>query len=233
MNKQILIALECLIVSSAAMAGAEDDPLLAKVMIDKLEWRAADGPDPWVWDADAWIGKDLNKLWLKTEGEYVDGTTEAAYGEALYSRAIAPYWDLQAGWRHDFRPEPERDWFALGFKGLAPYWFEVDATLYTGGNGTVAARLDAEYEILFTQRLILSPELETNYYGKADPARGIGAGFSNLELGLRLRYEIRPEFAPYIGVNWQQLFGGTADYAREEGEPTNDLQFVVGLRAWF
>jgi copper resistance protein B len=163
MKKQVLLALGCLVISSGAMAAAEDDPLLSKLMIDKLEWRAADGPAPWVWDADAWAGKDLNKLGFKTEGEYADGTTEAAYGEALSSRGIAPYWDLQTGWRHDFGPEPERDWFAVGFNGLAPYWFDVDATLYAGGNGTVSARLDAEYEILFTQRLILAPELETNF----------------------------------------------------------------------
>ena len=233
MKKRHFLALSCLLVSSAVVADAEDDPVLFKFMIDKLEWRAADGPDPWVWDADAWIGKDLNKLWFKTEGEYANGTTEAAFGEALYSRAISPYWDLQAGWRHDFRPSPERDWFALGFKGLAPYWFDVDATLYAGGNGTISGRLDAEYEFMITQRLILSPELETSFYGKGDPERGIGSGFSGLELGLRLRYEIRREFAPYIGVNWEKLFGGTADYAREDGESTNELQFVAGVRAWF
>jgi copper resistance protein B len=230
-KSQLLIATWCLLVSPGVMAAAEDDPLLFKLMIDKLEWRAADGADPWVWDADAWVGKDLNKLWLKTEGEYADGTTEAAYGEALYSRAISPYWDLQTGWRHDFRPEPDRDWFAVGFKGLAPYWFDVDATLYAGGNGTAFAHLDAEYELMITQRLVLSPELETSVYANEDPARGIGSGISDLAFGLRLRYEIRREFAPYIGLNWEKKFGGTADYAREEGESTSDLQFVASVRA--
>ena len=233
MKKQVLLAIGCLVGSQEVMAATEDDPLLFKLMIDKLEWRAADGPNPWVWDADAWIGKDFNKLWLKTEGEYADGTTESAFGEVLYSRAISPYWDLQAGWRHDFRPVPNRDWFAIGFKGLAPYWFEVDATLYAGGDGNVFARLDAEYEVMITQRLVLSPELETSIYANEDPARGIGSGVSNLELGLRLRYEIRREFAPYIGINWEKKFGGTADFAREEGESTSDLQFVAGVRAWF
>ena len=160
MKNRCLLLLGLLVASSTATAGAEDDPVLAKLMIDKLEWRAADGPNPWVWDADAWVGRDLNKLWIKTEGERADGHTESAYGELLYSRAVAPYWDLQLGWRHDFRPEPDRDWVAVGFKGLAPYWFEVDATLYAGGNGTVAGRLDAEYELMLSQRLILSPELE-------------------------------------------------------------------------
>jgi copper resistance protein B len=223
----------CLLASAAAVAGSEDDPLLAKVLIDELEWRATDGPNQWAWDADAWIGKDLNKLWLKTEGEHRDSTTESAYGEVFYSRAIAPFWDLQAGWRHDFRPEPSRDWAALGVRGLAPYWFDVDATLYAGGNGTVAGRLKAEYELLLTQRLILSPELEMNFTGKDDPATGIGSGVTNLDLGLRLRYEIRRELGPYIGVNWEKLFGGTADYARQEGLSTSDLQLVVGIRAWF
>jgi len=233
MKKPTVFAMGCLLVSSGATAAAEDDPLLVKLLIDKLEWRAADGPNPWVWDADAWIGKDLNKLWFKTEGEYADGTTEAAYGEALYSRAIAPYWDLQVGWRHDFRPDPTRDWFAVGFRGLAPYWFDVDVTLYAGGNGTVSGLLDVEYDFMFTQRLFLSPELEMNFYGKDDPERGIGSGVSDLELGLRLGYEIRREFAPYIGINWEKKFGGTADYAREEGESTSDLQFLAGVRAWF
>lgn len=233
MNKKAFLLVASLLPWTASQAASDDDPLLFKLLIDKLEWRAADGPDPWVWDVDAWIGKDLNKLWLKSEGEYADGATQAAYGELLYSRAVAPFWDLQVGIRRDFRPDPERDWFAIGLRGLAPYWFDVDATLYAGGNGTVSGRLNAEYEFLFTQRLVLSPELEMNFYGKDDPQRGIGAGISNLGLGLRLRYEIRREFAPYIGVNWEQKFGGTADCAREDGESTSDLQFVVGVRAWF
>jgi copper resistance protein B len=216
-----------------AAAGMGDDPLLIKVMVDKLEWRDAAGDDPLVWDADAWVGKDRDKLWLKTEGEYLDGKTQEAEVQALYSRAFAPYWDLQAGWRHDFEPQPERDWFAFALKGLAPYWFEVDATLFAGGNGQLAARLDAEYELLFTQRLILAPEIELNLHGKDDPRTGVGSGVSDLDLGLRLRYEIRREFAPYIGVNWSKKFGKTADFAEEEGETTDDVQFVLGVRAWF
>jgi copper resistance protein B len=233
MNTRLFVLLLTIFAPASALAVSEDDPLLLKVMIDKLEWRAADGPDPWVCDVDAWVGKDLNKLWLKTEGEYAGGSTQAAYGELFYSHAVAPFWDLQLGMRQDFRPNPERDWLAIGFKGLAPYWFDLDATLYAGGNGTIAGRLNAEYELLFTQRLILSPELAMNLYGKDDPERAIGAGISNLDLGLRLRFEIRPELAPYVGVNWKQRFGGTADYAKDAGEPTSDLQFVLGVRAWF
>jgi len=217
----------------AAAAGMEDDPLLTKLMIDQLEWRGGDDPDPLVLEAEAWIGRDLNKLWLKSDLEYVDDDTEEAELQLLYSRAVAPFWDLQLGWRRDIRPNPIRDWFAMGFKGVAPYWFEVDAAVFLGESGRSAARLDAEYELLFTQRLILTPELTLNLHGKDDPDTATGSGLSDLQLGLRLRYEIRPEFAPYIGLNWIRLFGGTADYARAEGADATDLQVVFGLRAWF
>lgn len=211
-----------------------DDPVLTTVMIDRLEWRDADAGDTLFWDIEAWVGKDLDKLWIKTDGESVDGTVDGATGELLYSRAIAPYWDLQTGWRHDFRPEPERDWAAVGFKGLAPYFFDVDAFLYAGGrDGSVAASFDAEYEFLFTQRLILTPRIEAYYLDKEDPEVGLGSGLTNMEAGLRLRYEIRREFAPYVGVNWDKKFGDTADFAREEGASTTDTQWVIGVRAWF
>jgi copper resistance protein B len=121
----------------------------------------------------------------------------------------------------------------VGVKGLAPYWFELDATLYAGGNGTISGRVDAEYEILFNQKLILTPEVELAFSADEDPARGIGSGLTDMELGLRLRYEIRREFAPYIGVNWEKKFGATADYAEEEGETSDEVQFVAGVRAWF
>jgi copper resistance protein B len=232
-TRTLLLVWACIVTAQAGAAGMEDDPLLTKVMIDKLEWRAAQGPDPLVWDAQGWIGKDLNKLWLKTEGEAVDSTARGAELQALYDRAVAPFWDLQAGWRHDFRPRQSRDWLALGVQGLAPYEFDVEANLFAGGNGQLAGRFRADYELLFTQRLILSPELEVNVYGKDDAATRIGSGLSNLDLGLRLRYEIRRELAPYLGVNWAKNFGRTADFARDEGESTNDLQFVLGVKAWF
>lgn len=219
--------------SGVSASGMEDDPLLFKLMVDQLEWRDAEGGNPLVWDADAWLGHDLNKLWFKTEGERVKGKTETAELQALYSRALDPYWDFQVGLRHDFKPELNRDWLALGFKGLAPYWFEVDASLFAGGNGQIAGRLQAEYELMLTQRWVLSPEVELNAYGKDDEDTGVGSGISDLELGLRLRYEIRRELAPYIGINWEKKFGNTADFAEEEGSATDDVQFVVGIRSWF
>ena len=230
---RVLLLMGLLCASAQTFAMGDDDPLVAKVMIDKLELRSTDGPDSLVLDADAWIGHDLNKLWFKTEVERVDGKTEEAELQMLYSRAIAPFWDLQLGWRRDIQPQPQRDYLALGFKGLAPYLFEVDASLFVGEAGQLGARLDAEYEYLFTQRLVLTPEFEVNLHTKDDPEVDVGAGLSDLQLGLRVRYEIRREFAPYIGVNWIKQFGQTADYARAEGGDTSDIQLVAGIRAWF
>ncbi len=234
MTRKAFILAGILAATPAAQAGGmDDDPLLFKLMIDQLEWRDAAGGDLLAWEADIWVGKDLNKFWFKTEGEHADGETEGAELQALYSRAVDPYWDFQIGWRHELKPEPNRNWLALGFKGLAPYWFEVDASLFAGGNGQLAGRLQAEYELMLTQRWVLSPEFEMNIHGKDDEATGVGSGISDLELGLRLRYEIRREFAPYIGINWEKKLGNTADFAEQEGESTDDLQFVVGVRAWF
>lgn len=214
----------------AAMA---DDPLLGKVMLNQLEVREADGDNPLLLEGQAWLGKDLHKLWLKTELERVDHETEEAELQALYSRAISAYWDLQAGVRHDFQPTPERSWAVIGVHGLAPYFFEVDAALFVGESGRTALRLEAEYELMFTQRLVLSPEIEVNFYGQNDADTGAGSGLSDVELGLRLRYEIHREFAPYIGVSWTRKYGNSADFARAEGEDIDDTQFVMGIRAWF
>ena len=234
MISKLLIALFSFSLSLGAVAsGMEDDPLIGKVMIGQFETRMTGGSDPAVLEAQAWIGKDLQKLWFKTDVERVGGETEEAEIQALYSRAIAPFWDIQAGWRHDSQPGPNRDWAVIGIQGLAPYFFEVDAAAFFGESGQTGARLEAEYEILFTQRLILTPEIEVNVYGKDDAATGVGSGLSDLELGLRLRYEIRREFAPYVGVNWTRMYGETADFARLEGEDINDTQFLIGIRAWF
>lgn len=216
-----------------AQAMEADDPTLAMVKIDQLEWRDREGPDAAYFEGEGWVGRDLNKLWFKGEYEHSDGSTEEAELQALYSRGIAPFWDAQVGLREDFKPEPSRSWLALGFQGLAPYWFELNTAFFVGESGRTAFRLEAEYEILFTQRLILSPEIEINAYGKNDEATGTGSGLTDAEFGLRLRYEIRRELAPYIGVNWYKKYGNTADFAREEGEGVSDTSLVIGIRAWF
>nr|VFK16974.1 MAG: copper resistance protein B [Candidatus Kentron sp. LPFa] len=237
--KNTLVAMMMVGISGAVLSGAmaagmgTDDPLLYKVNIDRLEYRKADGHDPLAWEADAWIGRDLHKFRLKTEGERVDGDVGEFETQFLYSRAIAPFWDLQLGWRRDIKPTPNRDWLTVGFEGIAPYRIETDVGLFLGESGRIGLRLDAEYEYLITQRLVLSPEIEVNFHGKNDAEVGIGSNLSDLEFGLSLGYEIRREFAPYIGVNWERKFGKTADFARDEGEDSNDVQIVTGIRAWF
>lgn len=210
-----------------------DDAWLTHVLTDKLEFVHGKDGDSQRLQTDAWFGGDTNKLWLKLEGERAHGKVENARVEALWDRAIAPYWSLQAGARRDFGEGPERNWGAIGIEGLAPYWFDVEATAYVGPGGRTAARVEARYDLLITQRLILQPDLEMAAYGKSDPARGIGAGLSSLDAGLRLRYEVRRQFAPYIGVNYNRKFGTTADLARAAGNSFHQVQFLAGVRAWF
>jgi copper resistance protein B len=228
----LFIVLTTSFTSFVTHAGGNDDPFLSKIMLDQLETGLGNN-DPINFGTQAWFGHDMHKLWLKTEGEYQDSDATDVEIQALYSRPIAPYWDLQLGIRTDIEPSPTRNWAVVGIQGLAPYFFEVDAALFIAEEGHTALRLSAEYELLITQKLILSPEVEMNLYGKDDKALGIGSGLADVSAGLRLRYEIVREFAPYIGVDWSQKFGNTADFARAEEEDTQETQFVVGLRAWF
>lgn len=220
-------------VADDARASAEDDPLLLMGILDQLEMRDTSGDNTLSWSAQGWMGKDLRKLWVKTEGERAGGDTDEAELQFLYSKAIARYWDLQFGVRHDFEPSPSQSWAVIGVQGLAPYFFETDVALFIGKSGRTALRFESEYELLLTQRLIFTPEIEVNFYGQDDVDIGIGSGLSDLEFGLRLRYEIRREFAPYIGVNWSRLFGNTKDFARIAGKSTSDAHLVIGLRMWF
>ncbi len=229
----VLSAVVLLCVSDDAGASAEDDPLLLMGKLDQLEVRNTSGDNTLSWDGQGWIGKDLRKLWIKTEGERAGGDTDEAEFQFLYSKAIARYWELQVGVRHDFEPSPSRSWAVIGVQGLAPYFFETDVALFVGDSGRTALRFESEYELLLTQRLILTPEIEVNFYGQDDVNIGVGSGLSDLEVGLRLRYEVRREFAPYIGVNWSKLFGNTRDFARIAGESTSEAQLVIGLRMWF
>ena len=209
----------------------DHEVLLTKVTIDQLEAREDDGG---ALEGSVWFGGDRNKLWLKTEVEKEEGETERAELQALYSRAVAPYWDFQVGVRHDFEMESDsRNWGVIGLNGLAPYFFEVDSALFVGEDGDTALRLEAEYELLFTQQWILSPEIEANFYGQNDPEAHTGSGLSDIEAGLRLRYEFTPQFAPYIGINYEKKFGNTADFVRAEGESASETSWVIGLHAWF
>lgn len=211
-----------------------DDEIFTFVQVERLEYRLRDGKDSLHWDAQGWVGEDYNKLWLKTEGEKVlGGPLDEAEVQVLYSRMIAPFWDLQAGGRFDVRPLPQRGYGVLGIQGLAPYFFEVDAAGFLSHKGDLSARLKGEYELLLTQKLVLQPSVELNLAVQEVEALGIGSGLNDVELGLRLRYEIVREFAPYIGVSWNRKVGKTADFARAEGEDIDTLSFVGGIRFWF
>ncbi|MGN6226287.1 MAG: copper resistance protein B [Dyella sp.] len=210
-----------------------DSASIGMLLVDQLEaFHGRDGSGQ-AWELQGWYGGDADKLWLRSEGERSDGRLEDGDVEALWSHAVAAYWDTTLGVRHDLGDGPSRDWLAAGVQGLAPYWFDVEATFYLGTAGRSAARLRASYDLRFTQRLILQPELEANLYGRRDPARGLGRGLTYVQFGLRLRYEVRREFAPYVGVQFVQRVGATADLARTAGRAVFDRQFVAGLRIWF
>ena len=217
----------------AAMMQMDDTHRFGKVMLDQLEWRDAQEGSAAAWDAEGWYGGDYNKLWVKTEGERIGGVPRSASAELLLDRVVARWWDVQGGLRQDFGKGPARTWLALGLQGLAPYWLDVETTLYVGEEGRFAARLKADYDLLLTQRLILQPYGEANFYSKADPQRQLGSGLSDLELSLRLRYEVRRELAPYIGAAWFKRFGDTAGQARAAGEGSDELELIAGLRIWF
>jgi len=200
-NKLAFAFLGCILTSSVVAGGMEDDPIVTKVMIDQFEKRITDGDDPVVLEGTLWIGKDLNKFVIKADVEQVKGETEELELQALYSRAVAPFWDFQIGVRQDQKPT-ERNWLAIGFQGLAPYWYEIDTALFIGESSQVGLRFSAEYDWMITQRWVLSPEIEFNIHSKDDEAVGTGSGLSDSQIGIRLRYEIKREFAPYIGINW-------------------------------
>ncbi|MGQ0590249.1 MAG: copper resistance protein B [Sphingosinicella sp.] len=204
------------------------------VMIDRLEASIQGGRDGYAWDAQAWYGGAIDRLWLKSEGEGAFGEVpEQAELQVLWSRALDPWFNLQAGVRHDFRPDPERSYFVLGIEGLAPYWFEVDGALFLSNKGDLSARFEGEYDLRITQQLILQPRLELDFALQDVPEIGVGSGLSSGEAGLRLRYEIVPEFAPYVGVQYGRAFGDTARFRRLAGEDIGGWSLLVGVRAWF
>lgn len=210
-----------------------DATLNYRVLFDQLEWQYIHGTQGLRWDNTSWVGGDLNRLWIKSEGEALDGIVEEAELKVLYGRSVSRWWDVVAGIRQDIRPSPSHTWLAVGVQGLAPHWFEIDTTLYVGANSHTAARLEVEYEVLLTNRLLLQPLVEISLAGKDDPDRGIGAGLSTGEVGFRLRYEIRREVAPYAGLVWHRKLFGTADFASAEGREVGGWHLVAGLRTWF
>lgn len=220
--------------SEAAPFGApvDDQHVWFHVIIEEFEGRLG-SESSFRWDGEAWMGTDTHRLWIKSEGELESGKVADGQHEILYDTPISTYFDLQAGLRYDLDDRAGRGWAAFGVEGLSQYFFHVSATVYASDRGHFAAKLFAAYDLLLTQRLILQPTLEANLYTKADPKRLVGSGFSDLDLGLRLRYEISRKFAPYVGVAYEKKFGQTGRLAAAEGEKTDALRFTVGVRTWF
>jgi copper resistance protein B len=212
----------------------EEPPILGTLLIDRFEHRWRDGENSVDWDVQGWIGGDTNKVWFNAEGSKpVEGGVEEAEFQLLYSRMVSEFWDAQVGFRHDVRPQPQTTYGVIGFQGVAPYFFDVTAQLFVSEDGDFSARLEAEYDLLITQKLILQPAAEVNVSAQRVRDLHVGPGFNDVELGLRLRYEFVREFAPYIGVNWERKLGETADIARDHGEDASDVSLVTGVRFWF
>jgi copper resistance protein B len=231
--RAVLLALFA-VVSGRAADAAEPGQIFTYFEAEQFEYRLNDGADSFNWEVNGWIGDDDNKARFKSEGEKPIGESlEEAEFQLLYSRRISDFFDAYGGFRFDVAPQPERGFFVLGVQGLAPYWIEVDTALFVSNKGEVSARLEAETDLLITQSLVLQPFTEFNLAIQEVEERGVGAGLNDVELGLRLRYEIAREFAPYIGVSWERQVGETASLARDEGEDASTVSFVAGVRFWF
>ncbi|WP_260927558.1 copper resistance protein B [Novosphingobium sp. 9] len=204
------------------------------VLLDRLEAQSGKGTDGWAWEADARTGGDTDRLWIKSEGEAAfHGGLDSAEVQALWSHAIGPWFDAQAGVREVIAPGPNRTQATVGIEGLAPYMFDVEARAFLSTHGELTGRIEADHDIRVTQRLILQPRIEANVSAQDMPNLRTGAGLTSLEAGLRLRYEVAREFAPYVGVEWQKSFGRTADYMRASGDDPDRPVAVIGIRAWF
>lgn len=205
----------------------------SRVMIERFEVRPDSEGDAVDFEGEARTGGDINRAVLKLRGAGQSGDLEQAEAQLLWSHAIGPYFDLQAGVRQDFEPRPRRTYAVAGFEGVAPYWFELQGAAFLSNEGELSARLEGSYDLRLTQRLILAPSAEATLSAQDVPELEMGSGLSDIELGLRLRYEIRREFAPYVGVHYERKFGRTADYAEAAGHEPDETRFVAGVRIWF
>jgi copper resistance protein B len=231
----LVFGADAMAASRRTLVRENGDVRTTAVVIDRLEAGFGDDGESYLWDVQGWSGGDINRFWWKSEGKGdFGGRLDDAEVQALYSRAVVPFWDVQAGVRQDFRPDGEdTTHLVLGVQGLAPYWWEIDAAAFLSTDGDLTARVEAEYDQRITQRLILQPRFEIDASASDIPELEIGSGLSSVEAGLRLRYEFRKEFAPYVGVEWSRALGDTADYIEVRGGEADDTRFVVGLKAWF
>ena len=211
------------------------DRVFAHVLFNQLEGRTNGTESEFRWDGEGWIGTDRNRLWIKSEGTVRDGKMTDGDHELLYDRPIPRlrYLDAQVGIREDLDSATNRTWGAVGIEGLAPNIFQIEPTFYFREDGHVAGKITTSYDLKITQRLIAQPELEVNFYSKADVARGLGTGLTDLDTGIRVRYEVRRKFAPYIGFAYTDQYGSTAAYSRRAGEAVSNPRFIFGVRAWY
>lgn len=239
-HRAIILTLGLLVTPLAAFAQEvdhgghtiHDKSINFKVLFDQFEAQLVHGEAGSRWDNRSWIGGDVHRFVVRSEGEAVAGILDAAEVQLLYSRAFTPWWEAVAGVRFDARPSPSHTWFAIGVQGLAPQMIDVQATAYIGESGHLAGRVELEHDMHITQRIVFQPLVELSLSGSEDPDRGIGAGLSTGEVGFRFRYEIKRELAPYVGVVWHRKLFGTGDFARERGEDAGGWHVVAGLRFW-
>jgi len=209
-----------------------DQSINFQVLVDQLEAQFVHGKPGSRWDTKMWIGGDIHRMWIKSEGDAVDGVLDTAEAQVLYGRSFARWWDIVAGVRYDPRPSPAHTWFAIGVQGLAPYFLDVQATAFIGPSGHTAARIEVEHELLLTQRFVMQSLVELSLSGKDDPDRGVGAGLSTGEVGFRFRYEVKRELAPYLGIVWHKKLFGTGDATRAAGGDAGGWHVVGGVRLW-
>ena len=218
---------------SPSFAGMSDDPIVTKLTLDKFEVGKNNGDKTLSWEGGFWIGKDINKLVFNTEGEDVGGKTEGTESQLLFSRAVDPFWNIQAGLSYDTVPGETRTYATVGVQGVAPFFVETDASLSFGKNDQVKLNVTLENEMMLTQRLVLIPEIGLNAYAKDDAPMGVGSGLSDISASIRLGYEVKREFMPYIGLNWSKKFGGTADLSTAAGDDVSESMVVLGVSAWY
>ncbi len=225
---------DAMIASRSALRGEHGGGTFSQIMFNLAEVQIFDGRQGFRWDGEAWVGGDINRVVLKSEGlgAFAKGVEDAEV-QLVYSRALDPYFNIQLGARHDFSPGSPRTYATIGFEGLAPYWFEVQGAVFLSDKGDVLGRLEGYYDQRLTQRLVLQPRVEANLAAQDVPSNGIGAGLSDIELGVRLRYEITRELAPYVGVSFERKLGRSASFARAGGDDVGGASLVFGVRAWF
>ena len=227
-----LIAIAAVPVATApAAAQVKDNQIYTSTQMD-LSYNLWDRGTSFRWEGQGWIGTDKNKFYWKTEGERRDGAMEEAELQFLYSRYITQFWDFQVGVRQDFVPRATT-FAVIGIQGLAKYWFEVDVALFISDDGDVSARIELEYDILVTNKLIAAPYLTLDFSANEVPNRSLGRGLTEIETGMQIRYLITPDFAPFVDFRYSRLIGETANLAKAEGEDRGAFRILLGVRIRF